>query len=85
MGAELAANETIRNHAAFIWSDLLRGDYKQSEHGKIILSMVVLRWLDCVLEPTKDEVLDHAAKLAGRVTNVDPALRQESGEPASER
>ena len=46
----------IQNHAAFIWSvaDLLRGDYKQSEYGKVILPLVVLRRLDCVLEPTKD-------------------------------
>jgi type I restriction enzyme M protein len=82
MAAELGANETIRNHAAFIWSvaDLLRGDYKQSEYGKVILPMVVLRRLDCVLEPTKDKVLDRAAKLAGRVTNVDPVLQQASGE-----
>jgi type I restriction enzyme M protein len=37
------AAATIRNHAAFIWSvaDLLRGDYKQSEYGKVILPMVV--------------------------------------------
>ena len=50
---------TIRNHAAFIWSvaDLLRGDYKQSEYGKVILPLVVLRRLDCVLEPTKARVL----------------------------
>ena len=41
----------------FIWSvaDLLRGDYKQSEYGKVILPLVVLRRLDCVLEPTKDD------------------------------
>ena len=53
---------TIKNHAAFIWSvaDLLRGDYKQSEYGQVILPLVVLRRLDCVLEPTKDEVLDTA-------------------------
>jgi type I restriction enzyme M protein len=42
-------HETIRNHAAFIWSvaDLLRGDYKQSEYGRVILPFVVLRRLDC--------------------------------------
>ena len=41
----LTASETIRNHAAFIWSvaDLLRGDYKQSEYGRVILPLVVLR------------------------------------------
>ncbi|HAM23350.1 MAG TPA: restriction endonuclease subunit M, partial [Actinobacteria bacterium] len=49
----------IKNHATFIWSvaDLLRGDYKQSEYGKVILPLVVLRRLDCVLEPTKAKVL----------------------------
>jgi type I restriction-modification system DNA methylase subunit len=52
-------SETIRNHAAFIWSvaDLLRGDYKQSEYGRVILPFVVLRRLDCVLDRTKDKVL----------------------------
>ena len=55
----MAEPATIRNHAAFIWSvaDLLRGDYKQSEYGKVILPLVVLRRLDCVLEPTKAKVL----------------------------
>jgi type I restriction enzyme M protein len=50
---------TIKNHAAFIWSvaDLLRGDYKQSEYGKVILPLTVIRRLDCVLEPTKATVL----------------------------
>jgi len=45
--------------SAFIWSvaDLLRGDYKQSEYGKVILPFTVLRRLDCVLESTKDAVL----------------------------
>lgn len=45
--------------SAFIWSvaDLLRGDYKQSDYGKIILPFTVLRRLDCVLESTKAAVL----------------------------
>ena len=43
------------NLSAFIWSvaELLRGDYKQSDYGKVILPFTVLRRLDCVLEPTK--------------------------------
>ena len=47
------------NMSSFIWSVayLLRGDYKQSEYGKVILPFTVLRRLDCVLEPTKDAVL----------------------------
>ena len=76
----LTASETIRNHAAFIWSvaDLLRGDYKQSEYGRVILPLVVLRRLDCVLEPTKDKVLQTAARLEGKVANplCQPPVRQ---------
>ena len=47
------------NLSSFIWSvaDLLRGDYKQSDYGKVILPFTVLRRLDCVLEPTKAGVL----------------------------
>lgn len=47
---------------AFIWAvaDLLRGDYRASDFGKVILPLVVLRRLDCVLEPTKQSVLDRA-------------------------
>jgi|ERR1017187_477316 type I restriction-modification system DNA methylase subunit len=49
--------------SSFIWSvaDLLRGDYKQSEYGKVILPFTVLRRLDCVLEPTKAAVLAEQA------------------------
>ncbi len=45
--------------SALIWSvaDLLRGDYKQSEYGQVILPFTVLRRLDCVLAPTKTAVL----------------------------
>jgi len=48
--------------AAFIWSvaDLLRGDFKQSQYGRIILPFTLLRRLECVLEPTKAEVLSAA-------------------------
>ena len=39
------SSETIKNHAAFVWSvaDLLRGDYQQSEYGKVVLPLTVLR------------------------------------------
>ncbi|MBJ7278013.1 SAM-dependent DNA methyltransferase [Marinobacter salarius] len=54
--------------AAFIWSvaDLLRGDFKQSQYGRVILPFTLLRRLECVLEPTKTQVLsaaqEHQAK-----------------------
>jgi hypothetical protein len=68
--------EAPTNHAAFIWSvaDLLRGDYKQSEYGKVILPLTVLRRLNCVLEPTKDKVLTRYADLKGKVENIGPVL-----------
>lgn len=45
--------------SALIWStaDLLRGDYKQSDYGKIILPFTLLRRLECVLEATREDVL----------------------------
>src|SRR5437870_3456689 len=44
---------------SFLWgvADLLRGDYKQADYGKVILPLTVLRRLDCVLEKTKPKVL----------------------------
>ena len=76
------AETRINNHAGFIWSvaDLLRGDYKHSEYGKVILPLTVLRRLDCVLEPTKQAVLARAAKLRGQVDNVEPVLCAVAGE-----
>src|SRR6187551_404780 len=72
----------VRNHAAFVWSvaDLLRGDYKQSEYGKVILPLTVIRRLDCVLEPTKQAVLDKHKQLAGKIENVEPVLQAIAGQ-----
>ena len=56
--------------SSLIWSvaDLLRGDFKQSEYGRVILPFTVLRRLDCVLAPTKAEVLkEQAAKQAAGI------------------
>jgi len=56
------------NLAAYIWSlaDLLRGDFKQSQYGRIILPFTLLRRLECVLEDSKQAVLtkhDEIAKM----------------------
>jgi len=55
-----AASEHIKNLDGFVWSiaEILRGDFKQSEYGKVVLPFVVLRRLDCILENTKDAVLE---------------------------
>lgn len=67
--------------SSFIWSvaELLRGDYKQADYGKVILPFTVLRRLDCVLEPTRIEVV--AEYNARKDSGVDPTpfLRRKSG------
>lgn len=62
--------------ASFIWSvaDLLRGDYKQSEYGRVILPFTVLRRLDCVLEPTKAAVLTELEAKTALGLNPEPFL-----------
>lgn len=52
--------------AAFIWSvaDLLRGDFKQSQYGRIILPFTLLRRLECVLEDTKADVVAESQRIA---------------------
>jgi type I restriction enzyme M protein len=46
-------------NAEFIWSvaDLLRGDFKRSQYGRIILPFTLLRRMECVLTPTRQAVL----------------------------
>ena len=51
--------------AAFLWSvaDLLRGDFKQSQYGRIILPFTLLRRLECVLKKDKAAVLAKHAEV----------------------
>ncbi|WCM93166.1 type I restriction-modification system subunit M [Acidovorax sp. NCPPB 2350] len=72
------------NHQAlssFIWSvaDLLRGDYKQSEYGRVILPFTVLRRLDCVLESTKPAVLKEFGAKTQAGLNPEPFLLRKAG------
>lgn len=68
--------------SAFIWSvaDLLRGDYKQSDYGKVILPFTVLRRLDCVLADTKEAVLTELAAKEKQGVNPEPFLLRKSGQ-----
>lgn len=72
---------TESNLSAFLWSvaDLLRGDYKQSDYGKVILPFTVLRRLDCVLAPTKAAVLAEFAARTKAKVNPEPFLLRKSG------
>jgi len=68
-----------RKYANLIWdiAEILRGDYKQADYGKVILPLTVLRRLDCVLEPTKQKVLDYLPQIKGKnIQNIDPVLNK---------
>ncbi len=58
--------------AAFLWSiaDLLRGDFKQSQYGRIILPFTLLRRMECVLAPNKDAVVREFYAQEGRPDTV---------------
>lgn len=62
--------------SSFIWSvaDLLRGNFKQSDYGKVILPFTVLRRMDCVLAPTKQKVLAEVGKKQAAGVNPAPFL-----------
>ncbi|WP_195730514.1 type I restriction-modification system subunit M [Streptomyces albidoflavus] len=68
----------LANHA---WSvaDLLRGDYRQSDYGKVILPFTVLRRLECVLEPTREKVAETVTRFAGQEIDTDHFLRKAAG------
>jgi type I restriction enzyme M protein len=69
----------FKETANFIWgiADLLRGDYKQSDYGKVILPLTVIRRLDAVLATSKAKVLETSKTLT--VENVDPILNKIAG------
>ncbi|MGE0020828.1 MAG: N-6 DNA methylase [Draconibacterium sp.] len=73
------------NHSeisSFIWSvcdDLLRGLFKQHEYGDVILPFVVLRRLDCVLEPSKDKVINLYENYSKRIDDPTPIILNEIG------
>ncbi|MFD4211059.1 type I restriction-modification system subunit M N-terminal domain-containing protein, partial [Micromonospora tulbaghiae] len=68
----------LANHA---WSvaDLLRGDYKQSDYGKVILPFTVLRRLECVLEPTREKFAEVHARYEDDDVKPERLLRRASG------
>ncbi|MDR2439699.1 MAG: type I restriction-modification system subunit M N-terminal domain-containing protein, partial [Planctomycetaceae bacterium] len=74
--------EKAREIAGLIWAnaDLLRGNYKQAEYGKIILPFTVIRRLDLVLEPTKQKVLDAFQKYKDKKPEaLEPILNRAAG------
>lgn len=70
-----------QNHEAFIWSiaESLRGPFKPSEYGDVVLPFTILRRLDAVLEPTKDAVLAEYDKEKDSGIPLDYLIPQVSG------
>ena len=70
------------NLSSFLWAvaDLLRGDYKQSEYGKVILPFTVLRRLDCVLASSKAAVLAEKSTREAAGLNPEPFLLRKAGQ-----
>jgi type I restriction enzyme M protein len=66
---------------SFIWSiaDLIRDTFKRGKYQDVILPFTVLRRLDCVLEPTKEEVLTAYHQYKDKLDNLDPLLCKKSG------
>ena len=65
----------------FIWSiaDLIRDTFKRGKYQDVILPLTVLRRIDCVLEPTKSQVLETYARLKSRLESLAPQLCRASG------
>ena len=70
------------NLSSLIWStadDVLRGVFKPSEYGRIILPFVVFRRLDCVLEPRKDEIFSLHEEYKNVLHDTSPVIRKQIG------
>jgi type I restriction enzyme M protein len=68
--------------SSFVWSvcdDLLRGLFKGHEYGDVILPFVVLRRLDCVLEPSKEKVIDLYEKYSKKIDDPTTIILNEIG------
>ena len=72
------------NLSSLIWSsadDVLRNLFKPSEFGRVILPFVVMRRLDCVLEPKKDEVYELFTKYKDQLEDPSPVILRQVGLP----
>jgi type I restriction enzyme M protein len=76
------SNNNYSEISSFIWTvcdDLLRGLFKGHEYGDVILPFVVLRRLDCVLEFSKDKVIDLYEKYSQKIDDPTPIIMNEIG------
>jgi type I restriction enzyme M protein len=73
---------TYQEISSFIWKvcdDELRGLFKPHEYGDVILPFVVLRRLDCLIEPHKDKVVELYESLKNEIDDVYPIIKKKTG------
>lgn len=75
--------KNVKDNATLIWNiaDILRGTYKPHEYGNVIIPFTVLRRFDCVLEKTKQAVLDVDEKCKASPLIKEELLKEASGYP----
>ena len=68
--------------SSLIWNicdDVLRGLFKPHEYGDVIIPFIVLRRLDCIIEPHKEEVISLYQQLKNDIDDISPIIRKKTG------
>jgi type I restriction enzyme M protein len=68
--------------SSLVWNicdDVLRGLFHQYQYGEVILPFIVLRRLDCIIEPYKDEVVKTYNQLKNDIEDVSPIIKKKTG------
>lgn len=76
--------QSVKALSSLIWSsadEILRGLFKPSEYGRVILPFAVMRRLDCVLEPHKDNISELYEKYKNQLDDPSPVIMRQIGIP----
>ncbi len=68
--------------SSLIWNicdDVLRGLFKPHEYGDVIIPFIVLRRLDCIIEPHKDEIISIHNQLKSDIDDISPIVKKKTG------
>lgn len=68
--------------SSLIWNicdDVLRGLFKPHEYGDVIIPFIVLRRLDCIIEPNKEEVISLYQELKNDIDDISPIIKKKTG------
>jgi type I restriction enzyme M protein len=68
--------------SSLIWNicdDVLRGLIKPHQYGDLIIPFIVLRRLDCIIEPHKEEVISLYQQLKNDIDDISPIIKKKTG------